>query len=113
MPSGEGDALPGSPQCAQVHRSPLQRQETQLHRRVHKGRNVEGDHQENGEKLMKHVAYCVCFDLISKGTDLTTGELKCKRGLCLQDSNYPWNQRVSIAKDIAAGMVSFKAPEWM
>lgn len=26
--------------------------------------------------------------------------------LCSQDSNYPWNQRVSFAKDIAAGMVS-------
>lgn len=27
---------------------------------------------------------------------------------CSQDSNYPWNQRVSFAKDIAAGMVSSK-----
>ena len=26
--------------------------------------------------------------------------------LCPQDSNFPWNQRVSFAKDIAAGMVS-------
>lgn len=25
---------------------------------------------------------------------------------CLQDSHYPWSQRVSFAKDIAAGMVS-------
>lgn len=25
---------------------------------------------------------------------------------CWQDSNYPWNQRVSFASDIAAGMVS-------
>lgn len=33
-------------------------------------------------------------------------ETKCD--LYLQDSNYPWNQRVSFAKDIAAGMVSLQ-----
>ena len=56
--SGEGHALPGSPQRAQVHRSPLQGQETQLHRRVHKGRHLEGNHQENGERA---VCVCVCM----------------------------------------------------
>lgn len=49
MSLGEGDALSGSPQCAQVHRSPLQRQETQLYCRVHQGRNSEGNNQENGK----------------------------------------------------------------
>lgn len=47
--SGEGHALPGPPQRAQVHRSPLQGQETQLHRGVYKGWHFEGNHQENGE----------------------------------------------------------------
>lgn len=49
MSSGEGDALSGSPQRAQVHWSPLQRQETELYRRVHQGRNSEGNNQENGK----------------------------------------------------------------
>lgn len=52
MSLGEGHALPGTPQRAQVHWSPLQGQETQLHRRVHKGRHLEGNHQENGKKSM-------------------------------------------------------------
>lgn len=43
--------MPGSPQCAQVHRSPLQRQETQLHRRVHQRRHFAGNHQENGKQM--------------------------------------------------------------
>lgn len=46
--SGEGHALLGPPQRAPVHRGPLQRQETQLHRGVHQGRHTEGDHPENG-----------------------------------------------------------------
>lgn len=43
--------MPGSSQCAQVHRSPLQRQETQLHRRVHQRRHFAGNHQENGKQM--------------------------------------------------------------
>ena len=38
--------------------------------------------------------------------------------LCPQDSTFPWNKRVSFAKDIAAGMVSsggssFKHLAWL
>lgn len=47
--SGEGNALPRPPQRAEVHRCPVQGQETQLHRRVHQGGHLEGHHQENGE----------------------------------------------------------------
>lgn len=47
--SGEGHALPGSPQRPQVHRGPLQGQETQLHCRVYKRWHLEGNYQENGE----------------------------------------------------------------
>lgn len=52
-PSGKSHAVPGSPQRAQVHRSPLQGQEAQLHRRVHKGRHPERNHQENGERAFE------------------------------------------------------------
>lgn len=46
------------------------------------------------------------------GLEVMTHEQQIKvtfhRDICPQDSNYPWNQRVSFASDIAAGMVSSK-----
>lgn len=48
-PAGEGDALPGAPQCAEVHRGAVQGEEAQLHHRVHQGRHFEEPHQEHGE----------------------------------------------------------------
>lgn len=64
--SGEGHALPGPPPRAQVHRSPLQGQETQLHRRVHQGRHFEGNHQENGEMSVRLQTYESAFFLHSE-----------------------------------------------
>lgn len=48
-PPGEGDALPGAPQRAEVHRGALQGEEAQLHHRVHQGGHLAGPHQEHGE----------------------------------------------------------------
>lgn len=67
--SGEGHALPGSPQRAQVHRSPLQGQETQLHRRVYKRWHLEGNHQENGES--RHMTLSTSWSVFKMhGVDL-------------------------------------------